>query len=134
MTLKRKTIISTKVLDLLKKSNTPLSITQILDFLGKINIKPNKTTIYRLIDKLIETKIVTTITFSDSKTYFELTNKGHHHHFYCDSCNHIYCLDSCHVDKLNINLNELLPSQLFKISRHDFNLYGVCEKCINKIG
>ena len=41
----------------------------------------------------------------------------------------IYCLNHCHIHQNNINLNELLPHPEFKVSDHDFNLYGTCNQC-----
>jgi len=134
MTLRRKTIISTKVIAILQNASAPLSISQILNALASMNLNPNKTTIYRLIDKLVEDNVLTSITLSNSTTYYELANKGHHHHFFCEMCQQIFCLNSCHLDTYNINLDGLLPSNNFKIYRHDFNLYGVCENCIHSLG
>ncbi len=129
MALKRKTIISTKVLNLLQMAAKPLSITQILDLLSKNNLHPNKSTLYRLIEKLTNDNVVTSITLANSKKFYELTNRGHHHHFFCESCDNIICLDNCHVELHGINLKNLLPSPSFKISHHDFNLYGKCDQC-----
>ena len=134
MALQRKTIISTKVLTLLQKALAPLSMAQIQKALAEMDLSPNKSTLYRMMDKLIESKLVTSITLSNAITYYEMSSKEHHHHFICNLCLEITCLKSCHVEKHQIDLDSLLPSPQYKISHHDFNIYGICERCTIKTG
>lgn len=126
--LERKTTISSHVLKQLEESLYPLSVTQIMEQLDKRGLNPNKTTIYRILEKLINKKAVAEIAIRNGATYYEFAH-GHHHHFICNQCDTVFCLDACHVESQDINLTELLPNQQFKIQSHDFNLYGVCEPC-----
>lgn len=126
--LQRKTTISSHVLKQLEKSRHPLSVAQIMKQLHKRGLNPNKTTIYRILEKLINKNAVAEIAVKNGATYYEFSH-GHHHHFICNHCDTIFCLDACHVESHDINLSELLPNQQFKIHSHDFNLYGVCELC-----
>lgn len=126
--LERKTTISNHVLRQLEDSHHPLSVSQIMDRLAKHNMNPNKTTIYRILDKLITKGAVTEISVRNGATFYEFSHQ-HHHHFICNECETVFCLDACHVHSHGINLTELLPNKKFKIQSHDFNLYGVCEPC-----
>lgn len=128
MPLQRKTIISTKVINILKKSMAPMSIPQIQDVLSSQELNPNKSTLYRLMEKLVAKDYLTAIVFSNQKTYYEINNHNHHHHhFFCTSCENIVCLSSC---QLNVSqFNEMVPETLGKVSSHDFNLYGKCTSC-----
>ncbi len=128
--LERKTTISKHVLMQLKVSTSPLSVGQLLANLEQHGLHPNKTTIYRILEKLMNKKAVTEIPLRNGVTYFELSH-GHHHHFICNECDAIVCLKTCHVESLDINLTELLPNKQFRIQSHDFNLYGICEPCSN---
>ena len=128
--LERKTIISTQVLTLLEASSAPLSVAQIMTSLEKKNLTPNKTTIYRILEKLIQKKIVSKITIRDGTTYFEFAQSQHHHHFICIQCDAVFCLPTCHVESHQINLDSFLPNPKFKIKSHDFNLYGICAPCV----
>tara|TARA_B100000586_G_C20112743_1_gene430921 strand:+ start:88 stop:486 length:399 start_codon:yes stop_codon:yes gene_type:complete len=129
MELTRKTIISTKVLELLKSATAPLSISQLMTQLADLGLHPNKTTLYRLMDKLVTYRKVALITLNNGKSYFELIKNRHHHHFFCNTCSELFCLKQCHVDMFNINLDQLLPTKEFKITTHEFTLYGICEPC-----
>ena len=131
--LERNTIISSTVLRLLKDSKHPISVTQILESLKKKKLTPNKTTIYRILTKLLDKKLITELSIKSDTKYYELTTHSHHHHhFICTKCESIHCLDSCILESQNINLNTLLPNESFHIESHDFNLYGLCNLCSEK--
>ena len=132
--LKRKTIISSEVLDILEKNKHPMSIIQIIKTLQYKGLTPNKTTIYRIIEKLIQQKTITEISVKNSASHYELSDHHHHHHFICNECTTVYCLKQCHVESHQINLDHLLPNPNFSIDSHDFNLYGTCEPCQKKLG
>ena len=127
--LERKTTISSHVLTTLESSSYPLSVPQIMDQLNQKELHPNKTTIYRILEKLAKKNVVTEVTIRSGTTYYEFSNKHHHHHFICNECETVFCLDTCHVEAQQMNLSSLLPSKQFKIQSHDFNLYGTCEPC-----
>jgi Fur family ferric uptake transcriptional regulator len=128
--LDRKTPISTHVIKILEASQLPLSVAHIMAQLDTKGLTPNKTTIYRLLEKLITKKAVSEIFLRNGTTYYELSKGHHHHHFICNECDTVFCLESCHVESHAINLAQLLPNKGFKIQSHDFNLYGVCEPCL----
>ena len=54
----RKTTVSTMLLEILKSSSDPVSVSDILNQLEKGQLNPNKTTIYRQLEKLKEKQIV----------------------------------------------------------------------------
>ena len=125
----RKTIIFEHVMKILNKSIHALSISQIMQELQNNNLTPNKTTLYRLLHKLERDSKVYGITRNNGVTYYEVKKKHRHHHFFCNSCEAVYCLDECQLITNNINLKQLLPNNNFQITNHDFNLYGTCSTC-----
>ncbi|MDA1353423.1 MAG: transcriptional repressor [bacterium] len=130
MTIQRKTIVLEKVLEILQHTQNAISVSQLMDKLETIGIRPNKTTLYRLLEKLVSTTDALSITLKNGISYYELRQKRpHHHHFYCTKCDTVFCLGSCHVHTQKIDLTQLLPSPKFTVEAHDFNLYGVCESC-----
>ena len=129
--VQRNTIVGKKVLDIIALADHPLSVIQIQNELEKKDLSPNKTTIYRVIQKLIKNQLVSEVSIRNKGSYFELL-RSHHHHFICNHCDVVYCLQACHVEQYNINLKELLPNKHFKIEYHDFNLYGHCDVCVSK--
>lgn len=129
MALQRQTIISKKLIEILKETAKPVSIKQILKTLQEMDIEPNKSTLYRILAKLEESGEVIPIHLQNGSTYFEWQEKKHHHHFFCTRCEQVTCLHSCVLQQNNIDLQNFLPNANFKIQKHDFNLYGLCEKC-----
>tara|TARA_A100001011_G_C13696458_1_gene589753 strand:+ start:84 stop:554 length:471 start_codon:yes stop_codon:yes gene_type:complete len=146
MSLKRKTKLSECVLRILEVNRQPLSIQQILEILKSESLSPNKTTLYRMMDKLIESKVVTQISRSNGISYYELIklksknskqnhshhhHHHHHHHFFCNNCDLVVCLDGCVVEMNKIDLSSFLPNKSFEVHSHDFNIYGICGNCKN---
>ena len=127
----RQTIISSEVLELLKNSKCPLSVLDIMIALKKKQFTPNKTTIYRIIKKLLSKNIITEINIKNGQAEFELADKNHYH-FYCNSCDTTFCLDYEISLKNQINFSKLLPDKKFHIQSHKFNLYGICDPCTKK--
>lgn len=125
----KKTIVSENVLRILNEATQPISISYVLDELKKVELTPNKTTLYRIMDKLTQKKEVHVLVLKNGISYFELARKHHHHHFFCTQCETLFCLETCHLDQFQINLSGLLPNNQFKINQHDFNLYGTCNTC-----
>ena len=79
--LKRKTAVSSCVLSALKESDRALSVPQLLRMLAKKNLTPNKSTVYRIIDKLVSQQSVSMVTIQNGVSYYEFSDH-HHHHFF----------------------------------------------------
>ena len=132
MLLQRQTVISKNLIEMLQKANSPLSMLQIQDLFLKKSLNPNKSTLYRILEKLLQKKLINSINLENGKSYFEWKHNKHHHHFFCKECETVTCLDNCLIHQNHIDLNTLVPNQNFTVAHHDFNLYGYCEKCTIK--
>ena len=125
----RNTIISSNVVSILQNTNQPLSVRQIMENLQEISISANKTTIYRIIKKLIDKKEITEIVINNGIKYYELNNKAHDH-LICNECHAIFCIDIKNV--LPASKMKRLPSgKTFKMKTHQLNIYGICQTCEN---
>tara|TARA_Y100000741_G_scaffold176855_1_gene134260 strand:+ start:38 stop:433 length:396 start_codon:yes stop_codon:yes gene_type:complete len=123
----RNTNISSSVLSILQNTKQPLSVKQIIKNLQEISISANKTTIYRIIKKLIDKKEITEIVINSGIKYYELTSKKHDH-LICNECHAIFCINVKNV--LPSSKMKRLPSgKTFKMKTHQLNIYGVCESC-----
>ncbi len=87
-------------------------------------IKANKTSIYRQIDKLLSEGIVVSIEFGDGKKRYELASLGHHHHMVCDHCGKVEDLEIPEE-----TLSHLSGVSNFKITRHNLEFFGLCNRC-----
>ena len=129
MALQRHTIISDKIIQILKQAQQPLSIQNILNILKSNTLTPNKSTVYRILEKLKRNNDIQIIPLNNGCNYFEWKKQEHHHHFFCLTCEELTCLNSCLIHSHQIDLQKLVPNQNYTILNHDFNLYGICEKC-----
>ena len=80
-------------------------------------------TVYRSLKTLMETGQVRCIEIPGQPPRYEGTEKGHHHHFHCHSCQSVFDLQKC-VD----GLKKLAPPG-FRVTDHEIILYGFCKKC-----
>ena len=122
--------IQKNILSILKFSKKPVSAPEILNKLLKKNLNPNKTTVYRILDKLIKKNTISEISIKNKANHYEIKHNNHHqHHFICNLCEEIFCLKSCHQESAPLSLQELLPNPEFKIISHDISIYGICKPC-----
>jgi Fur family zinc uptake transcriptional regulator len=122
----RETKISTALITIFESAPKPISVPEILKLLEKSQLSPNKTTIYRQIEQLQKKSIISPILLREGTTHYEL-KKTHHHHFICERCGDISCLNISSADICHAIQSLAAPG--VKIKGHDFNLYGECEKC-----
>lgn len=82
----------------------------------------NKSTVYRQLEKMIQSGFLKAMEFGvDKKTFYEL-DKGFHSHFICKSCNYINCLKKEFI-KIDTETG-------FDISEASF--FGLCKFCKTK--
>ena len=83
-------------------------------------------TVYRTLNLLEESHMVTSISFGVAGKKFELANKPHHDHMICKSCGLIIEFQNDKIEELQ---NEIAHANKFKITSHLMQLRGLCEKC-----
>lgn len=126
----RETKIGLALLKLLEVTSKPISVPEILEILEKQSLLPNKTTIYRQLEQLQKQSKVSAITLKSGTIHYEF-KKNHHHHFICDSCGDIMCLNKIENSEDICKAIQKLTAPGVQIKSHEFNLYGDCEKCLN---
>lgn len=92
--------------------------------------KQDKVTIYRNLT-LFNKLGVTVKLYLGSQSKIELSDmfKHHHHHLTCNSCHKIFALpDDTAIETAISNLTNCLPAG-FKITDHQLELRGICNKC-----
>ena len=125
------TAVQIAVMAIMLNAKEPLSQSQIKEIISTNSllgsIKPDKTTVYRILDKFLRKGLIQAV-FTNDKTYtYELasrhTTDQSHPHFKCLDCCRIYCLDD-HQATFNIKLaNGFIP----KIK--NIIIEGVCPNC-----
>ena len=118
-----------KVLEVIGNNNYPLNPREIIDLLSRTtNI--NRVTVYRILDLLVEKKLIDRINSGGRSFYYGLAPNEHHQphpHFYCRKCGSMECLnpESLHLD---INpLNRTFPGLIDNVQ---VCLDGICKNCL----
>ena len=118
-----------KVLEVIGNNNYPLNPREIIDLLSRTtNI--NRVTVYRILDLLVEKKLIDRINSGGRSFHYGLAPNEHHQphpHFYCRKCGSMECLnpESLHLD---INpLNRTFPGLIDNVQ---VCLEGICKNCL----
>ena len=126
MSIVRKTKTVELLLKTFNKSNDAISVVELV---SKFSKEMNKTTVYRILDRLEESGILHSFTDQDGlKRYAkgkqdneESNNLNMHPHFLCQDCG----ISSC----LPINIS-IPPIPDYKIQSSEHLLIGQCKDCL----
>jgi len=86
-------------------------------------------TIYRTLNLLEDSTIVTSISFGKAGKKYELANKPHHDHLICKNCGKIVEFENKKIEKKQ---EEIAKVNGFKLTGHVMQLYGICHDCQKK--
>lgn len=130
----KSTPIREAVFNLFKQSECcPLSAEDVRASLKKLNKKDfDLVTIYRAISLLEQSNLITKIDLHKSSAYYEFVDDSHHHHhIVCTKCGATEGFENCNIDKL---VGSVLKnaSKFSNITKHSFELFGLCNTCTKK--
>lgn len=80
-------------------------------------------TVYRTLKLLADEGLVEVVEIPGKAPRYELSGKGHHHHFYCRSCAKVFEVHGCPGDFL-----ALAPPNC-SVDGHELVLFGHCGDC-----
>ena len=115
------------VIDVLKKSELPISIDEIYSQLKSTNKTLALSTVYRIVEKLLQMEVISSSMKDGNRALYELTKDSHHHYLICTNCKKIVPLDICPIHNLE---HKISKDTGFSITGHKFELYGKCPDCI----
>jgi Fe2+ or Zn2+ uptake regulation protein len=124
----RSTVIFQALLKIFQRAERPINVKEALALLKKIKIFPNKTTIYRLLEKLENKDIISKLRIGDNSFSYELAN-SHHHHVICKKCDKIE--DVILASDLSKEERNIAQKTNFSSIRHNLEFYGICSNCRN---
>ena len=116
-----------KILEIIKKQKHEFTIKDIYE---PIKEEVGLTTIYRLVDKLVEEKRINKTIDSTNTTYYQyLEECNHENHFYlkCDKCGNLIHVDCDCIEELT---NHIYKDHKFSPSKDNIIINGLCNKCI----
>lgn len=118
------------IINILNKSNQPISAEEIFKQLINDKLTINLSTVYRTLDSFTEKNLVTKISImNDDRMLFEYNNKGHRHHLICIGCKKIITIIKCPLHEYEKSLEQ---ETNFKIEAHKLYMYGYCQECQEK--
>ena len=113
------------ILDIIKHKKGEFVVSDIYNDLNK---EVGLTTIYRLIDSLVNDKVVSR-TIKNNKPYYEyLEDCTLDNHFYlkCEGCSKLIHID---CDCINDLSNHIKKDHKFTLNNKNIIITGLCEKC-----
>ncbi len=116
-----------EILDILEHSNKPISLEEIVKLMQ--TKKADYTTVYRNINSLKQLNLVRQVSLNSSQSYYELSQKPHHHHLVCEGCGVVKDIFNC--KDLNLSPLNIKQSGFAKINYHSLEFFGLCNKCNN---
>ncbi len=104
----------------------PLSIQEVLELARKEVRGLGIATVYRNVGALVEEGFLAQVDISGESPRYEVSGRGHHHHFHCRRCHRVFEVDGC-VPEV-----ERLAPEGFVMESHDILLVGRCPECASR--
>lgn len=83
-------------------------------------------TVYRTLNLLETSDVITSITFGTNGKKYELNSQSHHDHMICDYCGEIIEFHDQEIEKRQLSIAK---KHGFKLKNHIMQLHGICSKC-----
>ena len=115
------------IIELLSKEESLLSAQDIYLKLVDKKVKINLSTVYRTLEKLVETEIINRVQIEGEKqALYEYNSNIHHHFLICQGCNKIIPIYDCPLHDYEEKLEQ---DSGFHITGHRVEFFGYCEDC-----
>lgn len=121
----RKTPVYNGLMRIFSRNPKPITVGELLNALYKLNLRPNKTTIYRQLEKMEKEGLVRRVNISDANATYEAVSSAHHHHLVCERCGDVRDI----VLKNEKALLKAIAAQGFTTNTHKFEIFGLCASC-----
>ena len=109
------------VLDAIQRAGRPLSADETRELLHHTGI--GLATVYRAVKRGVAEGVLRAVHLGGGGARYEAAGLGHHHHFECNQCNGVFCVEGCPR-----GLSQLVPPG-FELRSHDVVLSGLCRNC-----
>jgi Fur family ferric uptake transcriptional regulator len=110
----------------LSQAKGPLTAQDLYQCLIKNHKRIGLSSIYRCLDLFESIGMAFKITNGSNGRYKLCELEDHHHHIVCKSCGKVMEFDLCEISSWS---EKVMESTGFKITDHQLNFYGFCEKC-----
>lgn len=114
------------VLEILEKTEVPLSAEDIFLCIKQSGRSVNLSTVYRILELMESMQLVEKTVINDGRARFTLMENGHTHHLICTRCHRMVSIDSCPLKALESDISR---ETQFDITGHKLEVYGLCPDC-----
>jgi Fur family ferric uptake transcriptional regulator len=118
-----------RVLEAIGNNDYPLSVGDIYRILER-GPSINRVTVYRIIDLLVDRKVVERLSTGGRAFYYGIAPNDYHRthpHFYCKNCGQMDCLDP---ESLAIETDALWKTFPGRIDKVEVRVDGICKNCM----
>ena len=123
----KSTVQRDDIIDAFFKTNTHISLEELLKKVRRKNQKIGYATVYRTMKLLTECGIALERQFGDGQTRYEhIPDDSHHDHCICVRCGKIMEFENQKIEHLQKDIADKLD---FTVTNHKLELYGFCSKC-----
>ena len=123
----KSTVQRDDIVDAFFKTNTHISLEELLKKVRRKNQKIGYATVYRTMKLLTECGIALERQFGDGQTRYEhIPDDSHHDHCICVRCGKIMEFENQKIEHLQKDIADKLD---FTVMNHKLELYGFCSKC-----
>lgn len=124
----KRTSAMTKILLVIANTQTPVSVQDIQEAIGKKSCNPS--TIFRTMTKFKEAGLIREVNLSEDFARFEFIKPSepnhHHHHIRCRACGDIQLIQNCDIKPFERSLHSLG----FQDLEHTIEFTGICKRCL----
>lgn len=120
-----------QVLAVIGSNDAPLTAAEVFSTIERSH-PINRVTVYRILDLLVQNRVVERISSGGRAAHFGLApNKYHapHPHFCCSRCGAVICLNP---DSLSVDADNLQKTFAGEVSRIEVLVEGICRNCLKQ--
>lgn len=108
------------------------SVEELIDELKKNGIKVSRATVYRTVNHLTLAGFLREVSLNNNQMYYDfIPEVAHHEHLVCENCKKIIEFTD---SELEYSIEKVAKEQGFSITKHNVQIFGVCEECKKEKG
>jgi Fur family ferric uptake transcriptional regulator len=116
------------IVELLGRQDCCLTAIEIFDGLRAEGKRVGIASVYRVLEDLVELRVVQQIAVGDGQIRFEPAHRSgeHHHHVVCDGCGKVDSFADADLERALHQVEERIG---YQVAGHDVVLRGACSAC-----